>query len=147
MSPSTEQLTPRDPTPARHGGMGAGFPRRQPLQGQLDGEDRTRHQTRLRLLRRALLRPYQGSRRLPEMCHRAADRAAAPAPHRRQRGRGAAAKKPVPAPGLEEAEIEVEGVEEEAEEDLIEDAADLEDNADTIVPEIEVEPDSDETER
>jgi uncharacterized protein (TIGR02300 family) len=56
-------------------------------------------------------------------------------------------KKPVPAPGLEEAEIEVEGVEEEAEEDLIEDAADLEDDADTIVPEIEVEPDSDETER
>src|ERR1700750_1593267 len=31
-------------------------------------------------------------------------------------------KKPVPAPGLEEADIEVEGVEEEAEEDIIEDA-------------------------
>jgi uncharacterized protein (TIGR02300 family) len=47
-------------------------------------------------------------------------------------------KKPVPAPGLEEADIEVEGVEEEA---------DLEDDADAIGPEIEVEPDSDETER
>ena len=49
-------------------------------------------------------------------------------------------KKPVPAPGLEEADVEVEGVEEEGEEALIEDADDLEDDADTIVPEIEVEP-------
>jgi uncharacterized protein (TIGR02300 family) len=57
------------------------------------------------------------------------------------------AKKPVPAPGMEEAEIEVEGVEEEGEEALIEDADDLEDDADAIGPEIEVEPDSDETER
>ncbi len=55
-------------------------------------------------------------------------------------------KKPVPAPGLEEADIEVEGVEEEAEEDIIEDAADLEDDADTIGPDI-VEPDTDEVER
>jgi uncharacterized protein (TIGR02300 family) len=55
-------------------------------------------------------------------------------------------KKPVPAPGLEEADIEVEGVEEEGEEDLIEDAADLEDDADAIGPDI-VEPDPDETER
>jgi uncharacterized protein (TIGR02300 family) len=56
-------------------------------------------------------------------------------------------KKPVPAPGLEEADVEVEGVEEEGEEALIEDADDLEDDADAIGPEIEVEPDSDETER
>ena len=56
-------------------------------------------------------------------------------------------KKPAPAPGMEEAEIEVEGVEEEGEEALIEDADDLEDDADTIGPEIEVEQDSDETER
>jgi hypothetical protein len=41
----------------------------------------------------------------------------------------------------------VEGVEEEGEEDIIEDAADLEDDADAIGPDIEVEPDSDETER
>ena len=54
-------------------------------------------------------------------------------------------KKPVPAPGVEEAEIEVEGVEEEGEE--IEDADELEDDADTIGPEIEVEPDHDRTER
>ena len=55
-------------------------------------------------------------------------------------------KKPVPVPG-EEADIEVEGVEEEGEEDMIEDAADLEDDSDAIGPDIEVEPDSDETER
>jgi uncharacterized protein (TIGR02300 family) len=56
-------------------------------------------------------------------------------------------KKPTPAPGMEEADIEVEGVEEEGEEDMIEDAADLEDDADSIGGDIEVEPDSDETER
>jgi uncharacterized protein (TIGR02300 family) len=57
-------------------------------------------------------------------------------------------KKATPAPGMEEADIEVEGVEEEeGEEDIIEDAADLEDDADAIGPDIEVEPDSDETER
>jgi uncharacterized protein (TIGR02300 family) len=56
-------------------------------------------------------------------------------------------KKPVPAPGMEEAEVEVEGVEEEGEEALIEDAEELEDDADTIAPEIEVESDHDGTER
>jgi uncharacterized protein (TIGR02300 family) len=56
-------------------------------------------------------------------------------------------KKPAPAPGMEEAEIEVEGVEEEDEEALIEDADELEDDADTIGPEIEIEPDHDRTER
>ena len=56
-------------------------------------------------------------------------------------------KKPTPAPGLEDADIEVEGVEEEADEDVLEDASDLEDDADSIGPDIEVEPDSDETER
>ena len=54
-------------------------------------------------------------------------------------------KKPAPVP--EEADVEVEGVEEEAEEDVIEDAGDLEDDADTIGPDIEVEPDTDETDR
>jgi uncharacterized protein (TIGR02300 family) len=56
-------------------------------------------------------------------------------------------KKPAPAPGMEAPAIEVEGVEEEGEEALIEDADELEDDADTIVPEIEVEPDNDRTER
>ena len=57
------------------------------------------------------------------------------------------AKKPAPAPGLEDADVEVEGVEDDAEEDVIEDTADLEDDTDAIVPEIEVAPDSDEAER
>jgi hypothetical protein len=48
---------------------------------------------------------------------------------------------------MEDADIEVEGVEEEGEEDVMEDAADLEDDADTIGPDIEVETDSDESER
>ncbi len=53
-------------------------------------------------------------------------------------------KKPVPAP--EDADLEVEGVEAEAEEDVLEDASDLEDDAE-IGPEIEVETDADDTER
>ena len=56
-------------------------------------------------------------------------------------------KKPVPAPGLEDAEIEVEGVEETEDEDVLEDTSDLEDDADTISADIvEVEPDTDDTE-
>jgi uncharacterized protein (TIGR02300 family) len=54
-------------------------------------------------------------------------------------------KKPVPVP--EEADVEVEGVEDVEEEDVIEDASDLEDDADAIGPEIEVEPDTGEDER
>ena len=56
-------------------------------------------------------------------------------------------KKPVPVPGTEEADVEVEGLEEEAEEDVLEDTGDLEDDADAIGPDIEVETDTDETER
>lgn len=53
-------------------------------------------------------------------------------------------KKPAPVPGLEGADIEVEGVEDDGEEDVIEDASDLEDDADAIGPDIEVETDNDE---
>jgi uncharacterized protein (TIGR02300 family) len=56
-------------------------------------------------------------------------------------------KKPVPVPGIEEAEIEVEGVEEEADEEVLEDAGDLEDDNDAIGPDIEVETDNEEGER
>ena len=56
-------------------------------------------------------------------------------------------KKVVPAPGIEDVDVEVEGVEDAEEEDVLEDAADLEDDADAIGPDIEVEPDSDEVER
>jgi uncharacterized protein (TIGR02300 family) len=54
-------------------------------------------------------------------------------------------KKPVPEPGLEE--VEVEGVEDVEDEDVLEDATDLEDDADTINADIEVETDGDEPER
>ena len=52
--------------------------------------------------------------------------------------------KKVPAPGVEDAEAEVETVEEEAEEDVLEDTSDLEDDADAITTDIEVEPETDE---
>jgi uncharacterized protein (TIGR02300 family) len=56
-------------------------------------------------------------------------------------------KRPTPVPGGEGADIEVEGVEEVEEEDVLEDAGDLEDDSDAIGPDIEVESDSDEAER
>jgi hypothetical protein len=50
--------------------------------------------------------------------------------------------------GGEDADLaEVEGVEDEAEEDVLEDTSDLEDADDPIGPEIEVAPNTDETER
>ena len=54
-------------------------------------------------------------------------------------------KKP-PAPGLEDtdADVEVEAADDEAEEDVLEDTNDLEDDADPLGTEIEVEPESDE---
>jgi hypothetical protein len=53
-------------------------------------------------------------------------------------------KKPVPA--TEDADLEVEGVEAEAEEDVLEDTSDLEEDAE-LGTEIEVETDGDEAER
>lgn len=49
-----------------------------------------------------------------------------------------------PAPGVEDPDVEVEAAEDEAEEDVLEDTSDLEDDADTIGADIEVEPDTDE---
>jgi len=54
--------------------------------------------------------------------------------------------KPAPAPGLEDAEVEVETTEEEAEEDVLEDASDLEDGADAIA-DVDVETGGPEEER
>ena len=54
--------------------------------------------------------------------------------------------KKAPVPGLEDGEVEVEPAEEEVEEDVLEDASDLEDDADAISGDIEVEPESDEKE-
>ncbi|MDR3532380.1 MAG: TIGR02300 family protein [Rhodopila sp.] len=56
-------------------------------------------------------------------------------------------KKPSPAPGIEDVDVEVEGVEDVEEEDVLEAADDLEDDADTISTDIEVETDADEHER
>jgi uncharacterized protein (TIGR02300 family) len=54
-------------------------------------------------------------------------------------------KKPVPAP--EDVDVEVEGVEDVEEEDVLESTDDLEDDADAISGDIEVETDADENER
>lgn len=54
-------------------------------------------------------------------------------------------KKPAAAPGIEE--VEVEGVEDVEDEDVLEDAGDLEDDADAIASDIEVTTDGDEPER
>lgn len=54
-------------------------------------------------------------------------------------------KKPVPEPGIEE--VEVEGVEDVEEEDVLEAADDLEDDADTISTDIEVDTDTEDPER
>lgn len=56
-------------------------------------------------------------------------------------------KKPSPAPGIEDVDVEVEGVEDDGKEDVLEDAADLEDDADAIGPEIDVDTESDEGDR
>lgn len=54
-------------------------------------------------------------------------------------------KKPVPEPGIEE--VEVEGVEDVEEEDVLETTDDLEDDADTISTDIEVDTDTEDPER
>ena len=54
-------------------------------------------------------------------------------------------KKPVPEPGIEE--VEVEGVEDAGDEDVLEDATDLEDDAEAITTDIEAETDRDDPER
>ena len=55
-------------------------------------------------------------------------------------------KKPVPAPGADDADVELEPAE-EAEEDVLEDTSDLEDDADPLGTDIDVETDSEEGER
>ena len=54
--------------------------------------------------------------------------------------------KVIPAPGLEDADVEVEPVEEEAEEDVLEDTSDL-DGGDEPVVDVEIEPEAGEEER
>jgi uncharacterized protein (TIGR02300 family) len=67
---------------------------------------------------------------------------------RRTGGNVAEEKRPKKiAPAPEDVDVEVEGVEDVEEENVLEDADDLEDDADAIGPDIEVETDSDEAER
>jgi uncharacterized protein (TIGR02300 family) len=54
--------------------------------------------------------------------------------------------KVLPTPGLEDADVEVDAVEEEAEEDVLEDTSDLE-GGDEAVVDVEIEPEAGEEER
>ena len=81
------------------------------------------------------------------MRHRAAGRAAARrAAPAATCWRRSGAPRSIPVPGLEDAEVEVEAPEEEVEEDVLEDASDLEDAGDGIA-EVDVEPEPGEEER
>ena len=68
---------------------------------------------------------------------------------RRTGGNVVEERKPKKAPVLEDADgdAEVEAVEDEAEDGVLEDTSDLEDDADALGSELEVEPDNDESER
>ncbi len=66
---------------------------------------------------------------------------------RRAGGNVVEEKRPKKVAVADDPDVEVEAVEDEAEEDVLEDAADLEDDADAIPDEIEVEPEADDTER
>ncbi len=56
-------------------------------------------------------------------------------------------KRPKKAAVTDDPDVEVEAAEDESEEGVLEDASDLEDDADSIPDEIEVEPEADEVER
>jgi uncharacterized protein (TIGR02300 family) len=89
--------------------------------------------------------------RLPAVCPKCGTEQPPDVPRPRRSGGNVAEdkrpKKVVPVADAEDVdvEVEVEAAEDEAEEDVLEDAAELEDDADAIVPEIE--PDADEPER
>ena len=85
--------------------------------------------------------------KIPAVCPKCATEQPEEQPRvRRGGGNVAEEKRPkkAPAPGLEDADVEVEAADDEAEEDVLEDTNDLEDDADAIGTEIEVEPESDE---
>lgn len=87
--------------------------------------------------------------RTPAVCPKCGTEQPSEQPRARRTGGNVADEKrlkKVPAPGLEDSDAEIEAPEEEAEEDVLEDASDLEDDADTIGGDIEVEPESDEKE-
>jgi uncharacterized protein (TIGR02300 family) len=86
----------------------------------------------------------------PAVCPKCATEQPAEQPRpRRSGGNVLEDKRPKKAAVVEDADtdVEVEAVDDEAEEGVLEDTSDLEDDADTIGGDIEVEPDSDEAER
>ena len=87
--------------------------------------------------------------RSPAVCPKCGTEQPTELPRARRTGGNVADEKRLkkaPAPGLEDSDVEIETAEEEAEEDVLEDASDLEDDADAISSDIEVEPESDEKE-
>jgi uncharacterized protein (TIGR02300 family) len=76
--------------------------------------------------------------RQPAVCPKCGTEQPAEQPRPRRSGGGNVVEekrraKVIPVPGIEDAEVEVEPAEEEAEEDVLEDASDLEDGAEGIV--------------
>ena len=86
--------------------------------------------------------------KVPAVCPKCATEQPADVPRaRRPGGNVVEEKRPKKPPVADDADVEVEAVEDDAEEDVLEDASDLEDDADAIPDEIEVEPEADEQER
>lgn len=82
----------------------------------------------------------------PAVCPKCGTEQPAEAPGRKRGGGNVAEEKRVkkPAADAEDADVEVESAEDDAEEDVLEDTNDLEDDADAIGTEIEVDTESDE---
>ena len=81
----------------------------------------------------------------PAVCPKCGTEQPADVPRpRRPGGNVAEEKRPKKAVVADDPDVEVEAVEDEAEEEALDDAADLEDDADVIPDEIEVEPETDE---
>lgn len=82
--------------------------------------------------------------KVPAVCPKCATEQPAEQPRARRAGGNVLEEKRrakiIPVPGLEDAEVGVEPVEEEGEEDVLEDTSDLEDGAEGIDVEVETEP-------
>jgi uncharacterized protein (TIGR02300 family) len=85
-------------------------------------------------------------RKTPAICPKCGTEQPAELPKaRRAAGNVTEDKRPKkPAPGIEDPDVEVEAADEESEEDVLEDTSDLEDDADALGTDIEVEPENDE---
>jgi uncharacterized protein (TIGR02300 family) len=85
----------------------------------------------------------------PAVCPKCGTEQPVEQPKPRRGGNVAELRKPKKAPVLDDAEadVEVEAAEDEAEEGVLEDTSDLDDDADAIGGELEVEPENDEGER